>query len=116
MYKIFSKTVNDIPFHPETILETPSVQISVKAFVKKQGFEVVKGEQRPFYIPFTGRSFKQRVDVIGIRDEDVLIVECKGAPLDKIGLCSAILQLSIYLRLYKMSVLTPNHQLFFIRS
>ncbi len=112
MYRVVSKVVEGIPFCYEKIPEAP-VQISVKDYLRWQGYQNVKREQQPFYIPFAGRNFKQRVDVIGFQGEDVLIVECKSSLLDSVGLCSAILQLSIYLRLYKMSAQMRNPQLFF---
>ncbi len=84
----------------------------MKTFLEENGFEVHQ-ESHVFKVPYTKYAIAQRVDFLAFRNQDILIVECKGSPFEKRKVFGAVLQITMYMRLYRMLQRTPNPQLYF---
>jgi hypothetical protein len=112
MYKIqeIDIPLPNLSANSSKISETKSVQPGIERYLKGLGYDVHK-EARAFHILHLHYALNQRVDFLAFSGQDAHIIECKGSDLRLAQVFPAILQITLYMRLYKMLQVIPNPQL-----
>lgn len=109
MYKIIDRKIEGLPT-ASRIGELSIIHPLMVPFLEDKGFEV-HHEKQAFRLKHTNYAIAHRTDFLAFRGQDILIVECKGAPLAKSQVFGGILQITMYMRMYRMLQAVPKLQL-----
>ncbi|MHB8629987.1 MAG: hypothetical protein ACYDBJ_27100 [Aggregatilineales bacterium] len=115
MYKVARHQIEGLPTHQKTISELKYVHPSIENYLKSLHYEV-HHEKEAFKLPYTGYTIAHRVDFLAFKGNEILIAECKGYPFQKARIFGAVLQLTEYMRMYRMLQNIPNPQYLLLKE
>jgi len=115
MYEVVQHHVKGLPPHQKNIPELEYVHRSIANYLKSLDYDVYH-EKKAFKLAYTGYTIALRVDFLAFKGDEILIAECKGYPFQKAKIFAAVLQLTLYMRLYRMLQIIPNPQLLLLQE
>lgn len=114
MYPVEYVYLEGIPWE-RRISETTRVHPVIQQHLIDSGYHTLH-EKQVFRLRYTGYRISLRVDIIAFKDDEVLIVECKGSPFRKANVFGALMQITLYMRFYRMLQTESNPQLLLLHD
>lgn len=111
MYQIMHRYLPSLQYD-SYYSEIDDIHPAVEKYLENNKFEVYH-ETQAFRVSYISHLIERRMDFLAFRSHDILIVECKGSSLTSAKVFGAVLQLTLYMRLYRMLQRTPDPQLHF---